>query len=223
MDPRPPSSNRSGARRTYDTSSPSSRTLELVGCQLGRLLGIQASSRDWERARRAVLLRAHELLPTGHVGRQSVARPHLWLRGAGRDTGEDDETWDSGLLPEVAQVQRRPAHHRRLCHLSSDSESCTRSSGSIVAAGLHGGVSSTPRSAGVEVFQLILDGQAVSRLAASCARQGYHPTFAIFTNNLPPRPARHGSRNLQGMIVGLVGLPLRDGLDPPQRQSSTLS
>ena len=55
------------------------------------------------------------------------------------------------------------------------------------------------KSAGAEVFLIYLDVNSVSRLASSCARQGYHPVYSTFTGLASPK--LKDDPNMEGAIL----------------------
>jgi branched-chain amino acid transport system substrate-binding protein len=61
------------------------------------------------------------------------------------------------------------------------------------------------RSADAQVFLLVLDINSVSRFAASCARQGYRPVFAILGSNVVGRQA--DDPNLAGAVAQSTAFP----------------
>ena len=60
------------------------------------------------------------------------------------------------------------------------------------------------RNAGAEVFTLVMDASTVTRVAASCARQGYHP---IITEVAASSKTEHAADpNLSGGLIASLGL-----------------
>jgi len=64
------------------------------------------------------------------------------------------------------------------------------------------------QSAGVEIFGVGMDGNSLSRIAASCARQGFYPIYASAASIVAPKHLT--DPNIPGILIGspVAGFPL---------------
>jgi branched-chain amino acid transport system substrate-binding protein len=68
------------------------------------------------------------------------------------------------------------------------------------------------RNAGAEVFGLAMDGNAIGRIASSCARANFHPIYFIHHSAMLLEHAK--DPNLEGIIVPLPTRPYFDNVNP---------